>query len=300
MRIVVAGASGFLGTHLRKRLTGTGHEVVTLVRRPATDATQVQWAPERRELAPTALAGADAVVNLAGAGISDRRWSSAYQEKIRASRVDTTATLAATIAELPVRQRPAVMMNSSGVHFYGDTGDTAVDEDSPAGTGFLPDTCRLWEDATGPAADAGVRVVLLRTGLPLDVSGGLLKPMLLPFRAFLGGRLGSGRQWMPWISLGDWLDATRFLLDHDEVSGPVNLVGPAPVRNEEFTRTLAGLLHRPVMLPVPRFALRIAIGGFADDALASLRVLPGILNRAGFAFRQPDLASALRTALHLR
>ena len=300
MRIVVAGASGFLGTHLRRRLTDAGHEVVSLVRRPAADATQIQWAPDRRELDASALAGADAVVNLAGAGVSDRRWSTAYKEKIRTSRVDTTATLATTIAELPVRQRPAVMMNSSGVHFYGDTGETPVDEDSPSGTGFLPDTCRLWEAATRPASDAGVRVVLLRTGLPLDASGGLLKPMLFPFRAFLGGRLGSGRQWMPWISMGDWLDATRFLLDHDEVSGPVNLVGPAPVRNDEFTRTLAGLLHRPVMLPVPRFALRIAIGGFADDALASLRVLPGILNRAGFAFRQPDLTSALRTALHLR
>jgi len=300
MRIVVAGASGFLGTHLRKRLTDAGHEVVSLVRRPATDATQIQWAPDRRELDAGALAGADAVVNLAGAGVSDRRWSSAYKEKIRTSRVDTTTTLATTIAELPARQRPAVMMNSSGVHFYGDTGDTSVDEDSPSGTGFLPDTCRLWEASTRPAADAGVRVVLLRTGLPLDASGGLLKPMLFPFRAFLGGRLGSGRQWMPWISMGDWLDATRFLLDHEEISGPVNLVGPAPVRNDEFTRTLAGLLHRPVMLPVPRFALRIAIGGFADDALASLRVLPGILSRAGFAFRQPDLTSALRTALHLR
>jgi uncharacterized protein (TIGR01777 family) len=285
----VAGASGFLGTHLRRRLADAGHEVVSLVRRPASDATQIQWAPDRRELDASALAGADAVVNLAGAGVSDRRWSTAYQEKIRTSRVDTTATLATTIAELPVRQRPAVMMNSSGVHFYGDTGETPVDEDSPSGTGFLPDTCRLWEAATRPASDAGVRVVLLRTGLPLDASGGLLKPMLFPFRAFLGGRLGSGRQWMPWISMGDY-----------EVSGPVNLVGPAPVRNDEFTRTLAGLLHRPVMLPVPRFALRIANGGFADDALASLRVLPGILNRAGFAFRQPDLASALRTALHLR
>jgi len=296
----MAGASGFLGTHLRRRLTDAGHEIVSLVRRPATDATQIQWAPDRRELDPSALAGADAVVNLAGVGVGDRRWTAAYKEKIRTSRVDTTATIASTLAHMPAQQRPAVLINSSAVGFYGDTGDTSVDEDSPAGEGFFPDVCRMWEAATGPAFDAGVRVVLLRTGLPLDMSGGLLKPMLFPFRAFLGGRLGSGRQWMPWISMGDWLDATRFLLDHDEVSGPVNLVGPAPVRNDEFTRTLAGLLHRPVMLPVPRFALRIAIGGFADDALASLRVLPGILNRAGFAFRQPDLTSALRTALHLR
>lgn len=299
MRIVVAGASGFLGSHLAKRLTDAGHDILALVRREPGPAER-RWHPDRRELDADALAGADAVVNLAGAGVGDRRWTAAYKEKIRSSRVDTTATIAGTLAQMPAKQRPAVLINSSAVGFYGDTGDIAVDEDSPAGDGFFPDVCRMWEAATGPAADAGVRVVLLRSGLPLDMSGGLLKPMLLPFRAFLGGRLGSGRQWMPWISLGDWLDATRFLLDHDEVSGPVNLVGPAPVRNDEFTRTLAGLLHRPVMLPVPRLALRAVLGEFAEEALASLRVLPGILNRAGFAFRQPDLTSALRAALHLR
>lgn len=296
----MAGSSGFLGTHLSKRLLDAGHDVVRLVRREPTDAAEQRWAPERRELAPSALVGADAVVNLAGAGVGDRRWNDAYKERIRASRVDSTATIAATLAGMPAVERPNVLLNSSAVGFYGDTGENPVDENSPAGTGFLADVCRLWEAATGPAADAGVRVVLLRTGLPLDADGGLLKSMLLPFRSFLGGRLGSGRQWMPWISLGDWLDATRFLLDHDDIGGPVNLVGPAPVRNEEFTRRLAALLHRPVMLPVPRFALRAALGEFASDAVASVRALPGILGRAGFAFRQPDLVSALREALHLR
>ncbi|MGE5831262.1 MAG: TIGR01777 family oxidoreductase [Micromonosporaceae bacterium] len=300
MRIVMAGASGFLGAHLKKRLADAGHDVLRLVRREPAGADEQRWAPERRELAPGALTGADAVVNLAGAGVGDRRWNDAYKERIRASRIDPTATLAETLARMPAADRPAVLLNSSAVGFYGDTGDTAVDEDSPAGSGFLADVCRMWEAATGPAADAGVRVVLLRTGLPLDADGGLLKSMLPPFRSFLGGRLGSGRQWMPWISLGDWLDATRFLLDHADIGGPVNVVGPAPVRNEEFTRRLAALVHRPVMLPVPRFALRIALGEFGSEAVASVRVLPGVLSRAGFAFRQPDLASALRAALHLR
>jgi uncharacterized protein (TIGR01777 family) len=298
MRIVMAGASGFLGTHLRGRLSAGGHEIAQLVRREPSRPEQRRWWPERRELDPAVLAGADAVVNLAGVGVGDRRWTESYKALIRSSRVDTTATLAAALTALPSQRRPKVLLNASGVHVYGDTGDNAVDEQSPEGDGFLADLSRSWEGATAPAEDAGVRVVKLRTGLPLDAGGGLLKPMLLPFRLYVGGKLGDGRQWMPWISLADWLDAVRFLLDHAEVTGPVNVVGPAPARNVEFTAALAAVLHRPAIMPVPRVALRIVLGEFGDEAVQSLRVLPGVLRRAGFTYRLPDLGPALRAAFH--
>jgi uncharacterized protein (TIGR01777 family) len=237
------------------------------------------------------------VVNLAGAGVGDRRWTAAYKAKIRSSRIDTTTTIANTIASIPSRSQPRALLNSSAVGYYGDTGDTAVNETSPPGKGFLADICREWEAAAAPATEAGVRVALLRTGFPLDASGGLLKPLLIPFRLGVGGRLGNGRQWLPWISLTDWVDSVRFLMDHEEINGPVNLVGPAPSTNEEFTRVLADVLHRPAVVPVPRIALRTLIGEFAHEAMASQRVLPGVLTKAGFAFRHPDLASALRAAL---
>ena len=191
----------------------------------------------------------------------------------------------------------AVLLNASAVGYYGDTGDRALDEDAPPGDGFLADVCRAWEAATGPAEDAGVRVVHLRIGLPLDRDGGLLKPMLLPFRLGLGARLGSGRQYVPWIGLPDWLAAVRFLLDRADLAGPVNLTGPAPVTNAEFTRVLAEELHRPAVLAVPGPALRAALGGFGREALASQRVVPGVLTRAGFPFSQPDVRAAMRWAL---
>ncbi len=212
MRIVMAGASGFLGPRLRQRLAQDGHEITQLVRREPTEPDQRQWRPERHEIDQALLAGADAVVNLAGAGVEDRRWSDSYKKVMRASRLDTTGTLAAALAAMSPEDRPTTLINASGMHYYGDTGDTQVDETSPPGHGFFPDLCLEWEAATQPAADAGVRVVLLRTGFPLEASGGLLKPLLLPFRLFVGGKLGHGRQWMPWISLHDWLSAVTFLL----------------------------------------------------------------------------------------
>ncbi|MGS2618345.1 TIGR01777 family oxidoreductase [Micromonospora sp. LZ34] len=297
MRILMAGASGFLGTRLVDRLAADGHQVTRLVRRPARGAGERQWNPSAAQLDPALVAESDAVVNLAGAGVGDRRWNAEYRQVIRSSRVDTTTTLAITIAGLPAEDRPKALLNSSAVGWYGDTGDRAVEEDAPAGEGFLADVCRVWEAATRPAEDAGVRVVRLRIGLPLHRDGGMLKPQLLPMRLGVSGKLGSGRQWWPWISMADWLAAAVFLLDSDTVAGPVNMVGPAPSTNAEFTRELARQLHRPAFMPIPALALKVALGGFSTEALSSSRVLPGVLTAAGFSYRHPDLPSALRAAL---
>jgi uncharacterized protein len=297
MRIVMAGASGFLGTKLADRLTQDGHDVVRLVRRPPRAPAEVRWDPGAGQVDPATLTRADAVINLAGAGISDKRWTERYKEVLRRSRVDTTGTLASAIAGLPPEDRPRTMLNASGIHWYGDTGDRAVEEDAPAGEGFLPDLCRVWEAATRPAEDAGVRVVFLRTGLPLHRDGGFLKPQLLPFRLGIAGKLGSGRQWQPWISMADWMSAVEFLLGRPDLAGPVNMVGPDPVTNAQFTKAFGRVLHRPTIMPVPAFGLRIALGEFADEALASLRVLPGVLTRAGFAYEHTDVETALRAAL---
>ncbi len=298
MRILMAGASGFLGTRLADLLTADGHEVTRLVRRTPRGADEREWNPSAAQLDPAVVAHADAVVNLAGAGVGDRRWTDEYRRVIRSSRVDTTTTLAITMAGLAAADRPRVLLNSSAVGWYGDTGDRTVEEDAPAGEGFLADVCRVWEAATRPAEDAGVRVVRMRIGLPLHRDGGMLKPQLLPMRLGVSGPLGGGRQWWPWISLEDWLRATRFLLDSDEIAGPVNLVGPAPVTNAEFTRELARQLRRPAIMPIPALALKIVLGGFSIEALSSSRVLPGVLTRAGFAYHHPDLPTALRAALH--
>lgn len=294
----MAGSSGFLGAQLVQRLAADGHEVVRLVRRVPQHSGEMSWRPSSGQLDPAALAGADAAVNLAGAGVGDKRWTDAYKEVLRSSRVDSTNTLARAIAAAPADSRPAVLLNASAVGWYGDTGDRPVEEEAPAGEGFLASVCRVWEAATAPAADAGVRVVRMRTGLPLHRSGGALKPQLLPFRLGLGGRLGSGRQWVPWISLADWLEAAAFLLEHRELAGPVNVVGPAPVTNAEFTKALGRAVHRPAILPIPEVGLRIALGGFAAEAVTSSRVLPGVLTRAGFRYQHPDLDGALHAALH--
>jgi uncharacterized protein (TIGR01777 family) len=297
MRILMAGASGFLGARLVDRLAADGHQITRLVRREPREPDERQWNPSAAQLDPAVVADADAVVNLAGAGVGDKRWNDEYRRLIRSSRVDTTTTLAITIAGLAAADRPAAMLNASAVGWYGNTGDRAVEEDSPAGEGFLADVCRVWEAATRPAEDAGVRVVRLRTGLPLDRAGGMLKPQLLPFRLGIAGKLGSGRQWWPWISMRDWLDALAFLLARDDLAGPVNVVGPNPVTNAEFTRELARQLHRPAIMPVPALALKIALGGFAHEALTSTRVFPGVLGRAGFTWTHPHLPAALRAAL---
>jgi uncharacterized protein (TIGR01777 family) len=297
MRILMAGASGFLGTHLVDHLRGQGHEITRLVRRTPEAIDEVSWQPSAGQLDPAAAAAADAVINLAGVGVGDKRWTASYKSQIRTSRVDTTGTIAQAIRKLPEADRPAALLQGTAIGWYGDTGDHEVTEEAPAGSDFLADLCRVWEAAARPAEDAGVRVVLLRTGLPLDGGGGLLKPQLRLFRMGVGGKLGNGKQWLPWIALADWLSAVTFLLEHPGVAGPVNVVGPAPVTNATFTDVLGRLLHRPTVMPIPAVALQIALGGFSSEALKSSRVLPGVLSRTGFTWAYPTLEEALRVAL---
>ncbi|WP_432829649.1 TIGR01777 family oxidoreductase [Dactylosporangium sp. CA-092794] len=293
MQILIAGASGFLGRRLVPHLRQAGHRVIPLVRRPPRPG-EVRWDPEAGVLDGSVVAAADAVVNLAGAGVGDKRWTAQYKKVLLDSRVDSTQTLARAIAAAPTK--PQVLLNSSAVGYYGDTGDRAVDETSPAGEGFLADLCKVWEAATRPAEDAGTRVALLRTGLPLDREGGLLRPLYLQFRFFAGGRMGSGRQYLPWISVPDWLDAVSFTLER-ELSGPVNLTGPEPVTNAEFSAALARTLHRPNLVPVPGFALRAAVGEFGGEALVSQRVMPAVLVREGFRFTHQTVDEALQQAV---
>jgi uncharacterized protein (TIGR01777 family) len=285
MRILMAGVSGFLGTRLVEHLRADGHDITRLVRRPAQAADEITWKPSA------------AVINLAGVGAGDKRWTRGYKSLIRSSRVDSAATIAGVIRRLPETDRPRVLLQSSAVGWYGDTGDREVTEEAPAGKDFLADVARIWEAAARPAEDAGTRVALLRTGLPLDVHGGLLKPQMLPFRLGVGGKFGNGRQWVPWIAMADWLAAVAFLLNRDDVAGPVNVVGPAPVTNATFTEVFGRVLHRPTIMPIPGIALKVAVGGFAGEALKSQRVLPGVLERAGFTWTLPTLEGALRVAL---
>ncbi|GAA3223002.1 TIGR01777 family oxidoreductase [Dactylosporangium siamense] len=295
MQILIAGASGFLGGRLVPHLRAAGHDVTQLVRRPARNPGELRWDPAGGLLDATAVAGRDAVINLAGAGVGDRRWTAQYKRTLRTSRVDTTATLARAIAAAGA-ERPRVLLNSSAVGFYGDTGDRPVDEQSPPGEGFLADLCKVWEAATRPAEDAGTRVALLRTGFPLAKDGGLLKPLYLQFKLFAGGRMGGGTQYLPWMSLPDWLAAVTFTLER-EITGPVNLTGPEPVTNAEFSAALAKVLHRPNLLPVPGFALKAAVGEFGAEALVSQRVLPGVLVREGFPFAHRTVEAALQQAV---
>lgn len=295
MQILIAGASGFLGRRLVPHLRAAGHQVTRLVRRSAGEPDEVRWDPAAGVLDGSVVAAADAVINLAGAGVGDRRWTAQYKKVLRDSRVDSTTTLARAIAG--AAPRPAVLLNSSAVGYYGDTGERAVDESSPPGEGFLADLCQVWEAATRPAEDAGTRVVLLRTGFPLARDGGLLRPLYLQFKLFAGGRMGSGKQYLPWISLPDWLGAVTFLLDRPDIAGPVNVTGPEPVTNATFSAALARTLHRPNLVPVPGFALRAVVGEFGGEALAGQRVLPAVLVREGFPFAHRTVDAALQHAV---
>lgn len=293
MRIAITGSSGLIGTALRLRFAADSHQIVRIARREPGPG-DVRWDPAAGDLDPAALSGLDAVINLAGAGIGARRWTPAYRRKIYDSRISATTTLSRAIAAADVP--PRVLLSASAVGWYGETGDQITDEDAKQGSGFLADLCADWEAATEPAATAGVRVATLRSGLVLAPHGGVLGRIRPLFAIGAGGRLGSGRQYWPWISLLDELEAIGFLLDHD-IAGPVNLTGPDPVTNAEFTRTLGAVLHRPTLLPVPAFALRATLGGFADEGvLISQRVVPTVLTEAGFTHTHRTLEQALRWA----
>ena len=299
MKIAVTGASGSIGKALVPALRADGHEVIRLVRRTPRTADEHRWDPQHRRIDPSVLADVDAVVNLAGEPIRPRPWTRAYKRRLLDSRVDGTTTVSEALAAAALADpsRPRVLLSGSAVGYYGDTGDRTVTEENPAGDDFLAHVCVEWEAATSPAADAGVRVVLLRTGLVIGPDVLLMKVLGLVFRAGLGGRLGTGRQYWPWISLTDQVGAIRHLLSA-EVSGPVNLTGPAPVTNTEFTKVLGRIVRRPTVLAVPRFALSLAMGEFGRvSVLGGQKALPEKLAGSGFRFTHTDLAAALRAAL---
>ncbi|NUT33668.1 MAG: TIGR01777 family protein [Hamadaea sp.] len=289
MRIVVAGASGFLGGPLLARLRAEGHQVTQLVRREPARPDQLRWDPARDLRLPE---GTDAIVNLCGAGVADHRWTKAYKEVLWSSRVVPTTTLAKAAAQQGVR----VLVNAGGVATYGDRGDEVLTEESPTRTGaFLEDLAVAWEGAALLARPA--RVVRLRTGLPLHASGGLLKPLVLAFKLGVGGKLGDGRQWMPWVSREDWVRAVLFSLTADVLDGPLNVAGPVPATNADFTRELGRVLHRPAIFPIPKFGVRLVIGQFGDEAFKSTKMAPEALRRAGFVFEHATVGEALVAAV---
>jgi uncharacterized protein (TIGR01777 family) len=295
VKIAITGASGLIGTRLTTALRAGGHEVVRLVRRPPSEPGDVQWDPSSGRLDPADLAGVDAAVNLAGPGIGDHRWTEDYKRQVKQARVDATALLAKTLAGLD--PLPKVLLSGSAIGFYGNTGDAALDEQSPAGSDFLAEVAIAWEQAAEPAAQAGIRVALLRTGIVLSSAGGALAQQLPLYKFGLGGPLGSGRQFQSWIELDDEVAAIIFLLTAD-VSGPVNLTAPEPVRQKDFARALGRALHRPALLPAPPIALRLVLGEFASvGVLAGQRVLPKALQDSGFRFSYPSIDTAIAAAL---
>ncbi|MEZ6191091.1 MAG: TIGR01777 family oxidoreductase [Phycisphaerales bacterium] len=295
MRVAITGANGLIGGAIKARFVGEGHEVLSIGRYHAKHPPDIRWSVPHAQLNPAALERLDAVVHLAGEPIVGK-WTPAKKQAIRDSRVDGTRLLASTLAGL--RIKPSVFISASAIGYYGDRSDEVLTEASEPGEGFLPEVCRAWESAALPAADAGIRVVNPRLGVVLSGKGGALKQMLLPFKLGVGGPLGWGAQWMSWVSLDDVVGAVLYMIGNDAVSGPVNVVSPNPVTNKQYTRTLGALLKRPAVLPLPKFAARLAFGQLADEALyASQRVEPGVLSESGYAFTHPELRSALQAAL---
>ena len=297
MKVAVTGASGLIGSALVVRLRRDGHKVLRLVRRVATAPDEVRWDPDEGYVDLAALDGTDAVVHLAGAGVGDHRWTAAYKETIRESRVRGTDTIARAATRLD--RRPEVLISGSAMGFYGDTGDREVDESAPAGSGFLSEVVRAWEAAADPAREAGIRVAHPRSGLVLAGHGGAWGRLWPLFRFGLGGRQGSGRQWWSFISLRDEVAALAFLIESD-LAGPVNLTAPNPVTNAEVTKAMGRAMHRPTPFPVPAKVLQLALGEFSSEILSSSRVLPGRLLESGFQFQDPTIEQAIAWALSQR
>lgn len=297
MKILISGGSGLVGSAATAALQADGHTVAHLVR-PGGAVTEkdVGWDPMRATVDLAGIEGTDVVIHLSGAGIGDGRWTSARKQVLRSSRIDTTRVLVDSLSKL--KQKPRALLVASAIGYYGDAGDEILTESSANGTDFLALLCRDWEAEARRAAPMGIRTATLRFGIILSSKGGAIPRMLTPFKLGLGGRLGSGKQWMSWIAIEDVIGIIRFAIANEQVNGPVNVVAPNPVRNEEFTRLLAGMLHRPAIFPAPAFVLKLAMGEMADALLlGSDRVVPEKLLAAGFSFRFQILEPALRAAV---
>jgi hypothetical protein len=293
MKVLVSGSSGLIGTALISALQAAGHSPVRLVRGPAEPPGEISWDIGASRLDPGSLTGMDAVVHLAGAGIAEHRWSDEYKRVILDSRVAGTALLVRALTTMDVP--PSVLVSGSAVGFYGDRGDEVLTEESSPGTGFLAEVAQEWEAAAAPATTAGIRTVLLRTGLVLSATGGTLGRLVPLFKSGLGGKIGSGHQWWSWVTLGDEVQAIVHCLDAQTVHGPTNVTAPNPVTNAEFTDRLGSALHRPTLVPVPAPVLSLALGRqrSRELVLASQRVLPSALEQSGYVFRHSVLADAL-------
>ena len=296
MRILICGASGLIGKALTKTLEAKGCELLLAGRKEPQDERQTKWTIEDGFAEPERLEGLDAVIHLAGESVSALRWTDEKKASIRSSRVDGTRSVVDALAKL--KSRPKVLISGSAVGFYGDRDDEILTESSTAGDNFLAQTCREWEAESRRAEDAGIRTVLLRTGIVLSKDGGALATMLLPFKMGVGGVIGDGKQWMSWISLDDEIRAIEFVLEHEEVRGAVNLVSPNPVTNQEFTAALGEVLYRPTFIPLPEFAVSMLLGEMGDELLlSSTRVVPARLEQLGFEWQFPDLKPALEHVL---
>ncbi len=297
MRVVLTGSSGLIGTALSETLRAEGNQVVAVTRSSTPPPGAIRWDPMAGEIDAAGFEGADAVVHLAGANIGAKRWSAATKREVRESRLRVTDLLARTLAGLD--RPPAVLLCGSAIGYYGDTGGEDVTETSPPGDDFFGRLAVAWEAAAQPAVEAGIRTVLLRTAMVLSGRGGALGRMLPLFRLGLGGRLGSGRQWWSWISIDDEVGAIRFLLERDDLAGPVNLAAPEPITNAELSRALGRALHRPAVVPVPAFGPRLVLGRELADGLVFLsqRVRPAVLLGAGYDYRHPDIDAALAAVL---
>lgn len=297
MKILVTGSTGLVGSSLIPALKTKGHTVVRLVRKaPQNAQTEVYWNPEKGTLNADEIEGLDAAVHLAGENLAAGRWTDERKRRIRESRVKGTRLLSDTLAQL--KHRPEVLVSASAIGFYGDRGDEVLDEQSASGSDFVSEVCREWELETQPAAQAGMRVVNLRFGVILSREGGALKKMLLPFRLGVGGRIGSGRQYISWLTIDDAVGIILFAIEKENLRGPVNAVAPQAITNVEFTKALGGALSRPTIFPVPVFALRLAFGQMGDEILlSSQRVKPKRLEEAGYVFKNPEIMSALKHVL---